>query len=78
MRVLCSKTGTGVARELLAFELVYNMIRSVMTVIAIQLETTPSRVSLIDTLRPLRQGLTHITSAAIVLDPDRPADSSQG
>ncbi len=72
MRVLRSKTADGVERELLAFALVYNMICAVMTVIANQLGTTPSRVSLIDTLRLLRQGLTHLATAAIVLNPHRP------
>jgi len=72
MRVLRSKTELGVERELLAFALVYNMICAVMTVIAIHLETTPQRVSLIDTLRLLRQGLANLAIAAIILNPDRP------
>lgn len=72
MRVLRSKTADGVERELLVFALVYNMICAVMTVIAIHLETTPQRVSLIDTLRLLRQGLANLAIAAIVLNPHRP------
>ena len=71
MRVLRSQTPDGVERELLAFALVYNLICMVMTVIAVHLETTPERVSLIDVLRLLRHGLDRL-AAAIVVNPDRP------
>ena len=73
MRVLRSQTPDGVERELLAFALVYNLICMVMTVIAVHLETTPERVSLIDVLRLLRHGLDRAAVAvAIVVNPDRP------
>jgi hypothetical protein len=72
MRVLRSQTPDGVERELLAFALVYNLICMVMTVIAVHLETTPERVSLIDVLRLLRHGLDRVLAAAIVVNPDRP------
>ena len=72
MRVLRSQTDEGVERELLAFALVYNVACTVMTVIAIHLETTPQRISLIDTLRLLRKGLSSLVTAAIELVPDRP------
>lgn len=72
MRVLRSKTESGVERELLAFALVYNVVCSVMTVIALHLETTPERISLIDTLRLLRVGISTLTAAAIERVPHRP------
>ncbi|MBN2448294.1 MAG: transposase, partial [Phycisphaerae bacterium] len=74
MRVLRSKSVAGVERELLAFALVYNLICAVMTVIALHLETTPERVSLIDVLRLLRYGLMNVTPAiaTITLNPNRP------
>jgi len=72
MRVLRSQSVAGVERELLAFALVYNLICTVLTTLALHLETTPQRVSLIDVLRLLRYGLTHIVTAAIVINPDRP------
>ena len=43
-----------------------------MTVIAWYLATTPDRVSLVDVLRLLRQGLAGVTDAAITVNPDRP------
>lgn len=72
MRVLRSQSPDGVERELLAFALVYNLICLVMTVIAVHLQTTPERVSLIDVLRLLRLGLDRLVVAAIVVNPDRP------
>jgi hypothetical protein len=72
MRVLRSRSVAGVERELLAFALVYNLICAVLTVLALHLETTPARISLVDVLRLLRQGLVHVASAAIVVNPDRP------
>jgi len=72
MRVLRSRTAEGVERELLAFALVYNVVCTVMTVIALHLDTTPERVSLIDTLRLLRTGIANLTTAAIECVPHRP------
>jgi hypothetical protein len=74
MRVLRSQSVAGVARELLAFALIYNLICAVMTIIALHLETTPERVSLIDVLRLLRHGLANVPPAiaTITLNPDRP------
>lgn len=72
MRVLRSQTEQGVERELLAFALVYNVARSVMTILALHLETTPERISLIDTLRLLRVGISTLTAAAIECVPHRP------
>jgi hypothetical protein len=72
MRVLRSKSVAGVERELLAFALVYNLICVVMVVIALHLDTTPARVSLIDVLRLLRHGLAGVDNASITLNPDRP------
>lgn len=67
-------TQAGVERELLAFALVYNAICTVRTVVAVHLETTPARVSLVDVLRLLRHGLDRLMAmaAAIVVNPDRP------
>ena len=72
MRVLRSQTEAGVERELLAFALVYNLVCAVMTVVAVHLETTPERISLMDVLRLLRHGLNRLIVAAIVVNPDRP------
>ena len=72
MRVLRSQSPDGVERELLAFALVYNLICLVMTVIAVHLETTPERVSLIDVLRLLRHGLDRLVAATIMVNPARP------
>lgn len=72
MRVLRSRTEQGVERELLAFALVYNVVCSVMTIIALHLETTPERISLIDTLRLLRVGISRLATAAIERVPHRP------
>ena len=72
MRVLRSQTEAGVARELLAFALVYNLVCMVMTVIAVHLQTTPERVSLMDVVRLLRYGLERVVVAAVVINPDRP------
>jgi hypothetical protein len=72
MRVLRSKSEAGAERELLAFVLVYNLICAVLTVLAVHLETTPERVSLIDVVRLLRQGLDRVVTATIVVNPNRP------
>lgn len=84
LRVLRAKSAAGVERELLAFALVYNLICAVLTVIAVHLETTPARVSVIDVLRLLRSGLlrcsgllpcsdlARLAAATIELNPDRP------
>jgi len=72
MRVLRSQTEAGVERELLAFALVYNLLCTVMTVIAAHLDTTPERVSFRDLLRLFRYGLDRVAVAAIVINPDRP------
>jgi hypothetical protein len=72
MRVLRSQSVAGVERELLAFALVYNLICAVLTVLALHLETTPAKISLVDVLRLLRHGLAHVAAAAIVVNPDRP------
>lgn len=72
MRVLRSQTEQRLERELLAFALVYNVVCSVMTVIALHLETTPERISLIDTLRLLRVGIHRLVTAATERVPHRP------
>jgi hypothetical protein len=72
MRVLRSQREAGVERELLAFALIYNLICTVKTMLAVHLETTPERISLIDVLRLLRHGLDRVVLAAIVVNPDRP------
>ena len=72
MRVLRAKSVAGVERELLAFALVYNAICAVLTVIAVHLETTPERVSVLDVLRMLRHGLADLVVTTIVVNPDRP------
>lgn len=51
MRVLRSQTEAGVERELLAFALLYNVVWSVMTIIALHLQTTPERISLMKECR---------------------------
>lgn len=72
LRVLRSQSGAGVERELLAFALVYNLICAVRTTVALHLQTTPERISLLDVLRLLQYGLAHVATAAIVVNPDRP------
>jgi len=78
LRVLRAQSAAGAERELLAFALLYNLICSVMTVIAVHLETRPERVSVLDVVRLLRSGLlqcrdrARLAAATIVLNPDRP------
>ena len=72
LRVLRSRSVAGVERELVAFALLYNLICSVLTVLALHLETQPARISLLDVLRLLRHGLTHVGTATIVVNPHRP------
>lgn len=72
LRVLRSRSVAGVERELLAFALLYNLICTVLTVLALHLETQPARISLVDILRLLRHGLAHVVTATIVVNPQRP------
>ena len=72
LRVLRAQTVAGVQREVLALALLYNLLCAVRTLIAVHLETTPERVSLIDVVRLLCHGLDRVTSATIVINPDRP------
>lgn len=54
MKVLHSQTVAGVRKELLAFALVYNLVRAVMCAVATHANVDPDRVSFIDAWRWLR------------------------
>jgi hypothetical protein len=51
MELISAQTVAGVRKEILAFVLLYNLIRRVMQQAAIQQETTADRISFIDALR---------------------------
>jgi hypothetical protein len=51
LQVISAKTVAGVQKEILAFVLLYNLVRRVMTQAAKQQDTTADRISFIDALR---------------------------
>ena len=53
MKQLAARTITGVRKEILAFVLLYNLVRRLMQQAAAQQNTTPDRISFIDALRAL-------------------------
>lgn len=72
LKVLHSQTVAGVRKELLAFSLVYNLVRAVMLKTAAQRDVAPDRVSFIDALRWLRAPWDAGQSAPLIINPLRP------
>jgi hypothetical protein len=72
MDVLKCQSVDGVLRELLAFGLVYNLVRAVMVQAAEQAGVEPDRVSFVDALRWLRTALTREVPLDLTINPLRP------
>jgi IS4 transposase len=71
MDVLRSKTVPGVMKELLAFAIVYNLVRRVMHAAARRQKVAPSRISFIDAWRWLRQARPGDEPPALACNPER-------
>lgn len=72
MDVLKCQSVDGVLRELLAFGLVYNLVRAVMVQVAQDAGVEPDRVSFVDALRWLRTALTRDVPLEVTINPLRP------
>src|SRR5580765_1310731 len=71
MDVLRSKTVPGVMKELLAFVIVYNLVRRVMHAAARRQKVAPSRISFIDAWRWLRQARPGDEPPVLACNPKR-------
>jgi hypothetical protein len=69
--VLKCQTVDGICKELVAFALIYNMVRVVMHAAAEHLHVPIDRISFIDALRWLASG-GQVPVEDLVLNPDRP------
>lgn len=72
MRKIKCKTEEGALKELAAYCLVYNLVRSVMVKAAGQQRVTPDRISFIDTIRWLLTAAPGEPIPRLVVNPKRP------
>jgi Transposase DDE domain len=72
MDVLRSQTVLGVAKELTAFVIIYNLVRRVMHTAARQQQVPPARVSFVDAWRWLRQARPGEPVPRLKVNPERP------
>lgn len=70
--VLRTKTVPGVVKELLAFVIIYNLVRRVMHTAARQQQVEPARVSFIDAWRWLRTARPGEAVPVLRVNPERP------
>jgi hypothetical protein len=70
--VLRSRTVLGVAKELTAFAIIYNLVRRVMHTAARQQEVEPARVSFVDAWRWLRDARPGEAVPQLRVNPERP------
>jgi len=71
--ILRSKTVPGVIKEMLAFAIIYNLVRRVMHEAARRQGVEPSRVSFIDAWRWLRHAHPHDPPPLLTVNPERPS-----
>ena len=69
--VLRCQTDEGIRKELTAFAIVYNAVRTVMLEAASTQEVDPDRVSFVDVLRWMRQGCPGDTLPQFIVNPRR-------
>ena len=72
MDVLRCQSVEGVQKEVLAYALVYNLVRLAMLEAARKQQVPVSRVSFVDAVRWLADALHHTSELTLVLNPDRP------
>jgi hypothetical protein len=72
MEVLRSKTHAGVLKELLAFVIIYNLVRRVMHEAARRQQVEPSRISFVDAWRWLRHARPGEAPPVLRVNPSRP------
>lgn len=72
MDVLRSQTVPGVVKEMLAFVIVYNLVRRVMRQAAHHQGVAAARISFVDALRWLRQAKPGEAVPKLVVNPERP------
>jgi Transposase DDE domain len=72
MEVLHCKTESGVLKELIAFAIVYNLVRMVMWHSAMLQHIGVERISFLDALRWLSAPSTGIPLGALIINPTRP------
>jgi hypothetical protein len=72
MEVLHCKTESGVLKELIAFAIVYNLVRMVMWQSAMLQHIGVERISFLDALRWLSAPSTGIPLGALIINPTRP------
>jgi hypothetical protein len=71
--VLRSKTVPGVVKELVAFVLIYNLVRRVMHQAARQQQVEPARISFVDAWRWLKHAPPGAAVPVLRVNPERPA-----
>ena len=72
MRKLKSTTPDGVHKELIAYSLVYNLVHAVMRLAAARQQTTPDRISFLDTVRWLLTAAADAELPDLLINPKRP------
>jgi len=70
--VLHSQTVPGVVKEMLAFVIIYNLVRRLMFQAAQRQRVQPSRISFIDAWRWLRHARPHDPLPILKVNPERP------
>ena len=72
MEVLRSRTADGVRKEVLAFGIVYNLVRRVMVRAATRQRVAVDRISFVDALRWLRVATANAEVPVLIAHPERP------